>query len=78
MTGSPPQKQAVKSAPISGPEGEMYNARIFTVLPANVTWMAVSSKWVRPGTSSEWCTIQLRTRIAVLPPAASLSVRWQT
>ena len=77
-TGNPPPKQAVRSAPISGREGESYAARINTGLPASMTWMAVASKWVRPGTGTEWWTIPRRTKMAVPPPAVGLSVRWQT
>ena len=36
-TGNPPPKQAVRSVPINGREGEKEAARIFTGLPANVT-----------------------------------------
>jgi hypothetical protein len=73
-----PQKHAVRSAPIIGREGERYAARIFTGLPANVTWMALASKWVIPRKGTEGWTIQRRTRRAVPPPAVSLSVPRQT
>ena len=49
-----------------------------TGLPANVTWMAVASKWVRPGTGIEWWTVPRWTKMAVPPPAVGLCVRWQT
>ena len=77
-TGNPPPKQAVRSTPISGRESERKAARINTGLPANVTWMAVASKWVRPGMGTEWWTIPRRTKIAVPSPVVGLSVRWQT
>jgi hypothetical protein len=52
--GKAPPKQAVRSAPISGREGERYAARTITGLPARVTRIAVASKWVRPVTGIEW------------------------
>ena len=77
-TGKLTPKQVVRSAPISWREGERYAARVFTGLPAIMTWMAVASKWVRPGTGTEWWTIPRRTRIAVPPPTEGLSVQCQT
>jgi hypothetical protein len=77
-TCNPPPKQAIRSAPISGREGERYAARINTVLPAIMTWMAVASKWVRPETGTELWTLPRRTMMAVPPPAVGLSVPWQT
>jgi len=40
-------------------------------LLANVTWMAVASKCVRPGTGTEWRTIPRRTKMFV-PPQLSV------
>jgi hypothetical protein len=51
------------------------DAKIFTGLSANVTWMAVACKWVSHGMSTEWWTIPRRTRMAVPPPIVGLSVR---
>ena len=77
-TDNPPPKQASRSAPISGREGERYAARTFTGLPASIICMAVASSWVRPGTGTEWRVIPRRTTMAVPNPAVGLSVRWQT
>jgi hypothetical protein len=77
-TSNPPPKQAVKSAPICGREGEMYATRTITGLPASMTWMAVASKWVRHGTGTKCWTIPRRNKMAVPRPAFDLSVRWQT
>jgi len=74
----PPPKQASRSAPIIGREGESYPARTFTGLPASTICMAVASSWARPGTGTEWWVIPRRTSMAVPPPAVGLSVRWQT
>ena len=38
-----PTKQAVRSVPISGQEGERSAAIIFTHLPAHITSMAIAS-----------------------------------
>jgi len=40
--------------------------------------MAVASKWVTPGTGTEWWTIPRQTSMVVWPHAVSLSVQWQT
>jgi hypothetical protein len=77
-TDNPPPKQAVRSAPISGREGETYATKINIGLLASMTCIAVASKWVRPGTGKEWWTIPRRTKMAVPPPAVGLSVWWQT
>jgi len=50
----------------------------FTGLPAIVTWMAIASKWVRPGMGTEWWTLPRRAWMAVPPSTVGLSVRWQT
>ena len=78
MTASPPPKQAVRYAPISGQEGERHTAKINTGLPTNMTWTAVASNLVRTGTGSEWWFIPRPTYIAFPRPAVVLSVRWQT
>ena len=43
-------------------------ASIIIGLPARVTRIPVASKWVRPGTGTEWWTIPWRTRMVVPPP----------
>jgi hypothetical protein len=72
-TGNSPPEQAVRSAPISGREGDSYAARINTGLPASLTWMAIASKWVTVGTGTGWWTILRRTKMAVPPPAVGQS-----
>jgi hypothetical protein len=44
----------------------------FRRFAANKTWMAVASKWVRPGTGTEWWTIPRRTKMALPPPCQSV------
>jgi hypothetical protein len=51
--GNPPPKQMVRSAPISGREGESYAGMINTGLSASMTWMVLAYKWFRPRKGTE-------------------------
>jgi hypothetical protein len=77
-TGNPLPKQAVRSTPISGWGGRKVSLKDLHRFAGHCDLNGSDLQMGRPRTGTEWWTIPRRTRMALLPPAVGLSVRWQT